>query len=559
MNTTHYCIIGRVYYGWYVLLVAAAAMVGTLPGRTQGLGLITEPLLAELGIGRVAYAEVNLWATLVGSLGAIGIGHLLDRFGSRVVLTSVALALGLVVVAMSQTASVLGLAVWITLTRALGQSALSVVSLAMIAPWFVRKVDTAMALYSVALSVGFMLAFPAVGAMVQQRGWRSCLAGRWRRDRRRAGAARLERRAARPRGDVAPPGRGVGASQASTAGQRVARGVHLGQRRSTEPAFWIFAIGTALYGLVASGIGLFNESILAERGFGAGVYYQTLVVTALTALAGNFAGGWLARSVSLARLMGVSLLVLAGGVVALPHVATLAHVMTWATAMGLGGGLVMVLFFTVWPRVFGRRHLGRIQGTAQALTVVASALGPLLLAWCVEWTGSYATMFRVLAGLISLVALSALPGADAVGGASEDGRVVRDAGVDARDDLAGAGGLCRRRGRQDPAVSDGRRAALGVAGLVRRPGRLRRPHPDRDGAPPRLEPRGRGAGDGPADGGGLRRGVGRRRLRQLPVCRRLAGRAGLVARRSAALRDAAAVDASGWCGPSTSSSSSTPP
>ena len=32
-------------YGWGVLLVAAAAMVGTLPGRTQGLGLITEPLL----------------------------------------------------------------------------------------------------------------------------------------------------------------------------------------------------------------------------------------------------------------------------------------------------------------------------------------------------------------------------------------------------------------------------------------------------------------------------------------------------------------------------------
>jgi hypothetical protein len=30
-----------------VLLVAAAAMVGTLPGRTQGLGLITEPLLAD--------------------------------------------------------------------------------------------------------------------------------------------------------------------------------------------------------------------------------------------------------------------------------------------------------------------------------------------------------------------------------------------------------------------------------------------------------------------------------------------------------------------------------
>ena len=395
------------YYGWYVLLVAAAAMVGTLPGRTQGLGLITEPLLADLGIGRVAYAEVNLWATLIGASGAIGIGHLLDRLGSRVVLTLVALALGLVVVAMSQTTSVVGLAVWITLTRALGQSALSVVSLAMIAPWFVRKIDAAMALYSVTLSVGFMVAFPAVGSLVQQRGWRAAWLGigvalvvglaplAWGVVRSGPTALSLH-----PDGGAAPA---ATPSAVSVAAKEYTWAAALG-----EPAFWIFAIGTALYGLVASGIGLFNESILAERGFGADVYYQTLVLTALTALAGNFAGGWLARSVSLARLMGVSLLVLAGGLIALPHVATLAQVMAWATAMGLGGGLVMVLFFTVWPRVFGRRHLGRIQGTAQALTVVASAIGPLLLAWCVEWTGSYATMFRVLAGLISLVALSAL-------------------------------------------------------------------------------------------------------------------------------------------------------
>ena len=34
----------RAYYGWTIVGVAALAMVGTLPGRTQGLGLITEPL-----------------------------------------------------------------------------------------------------------------------------------------------------------------------------------------------------------------------------------------------------------------------------------------------------------------------------------------------------------------------------------------------------------------------------------------------------------------------------------------------------------------------------------
>jgi MFS family permease len=128
----------------------------------------------------------------------------------------------------------------------------------------------------------------------------------------------------------------------------------------------------------------------------------------LTALAGNFLGGWLAMRVPLTTLLAVSLLVLTGGLLALPHVTTFGQVMAWAIAMGLGGGLVMVLFFSVWPRVFGRRHLPRIQGAAQALTVLASAVGPLLLAWCVEWTGSYQAMFRVLAVVIAATGVAAL-------------------------------------------------------------------------------------------------------------------------------------------------------
>ena len=78
-------------------------------------------------------------------------------------------------------------------------------------------------------------------------------------------------------------------------------------------AFWTFSIGAALYGLVASGIGLFNESILAERGFGPEVYYQTLIVTAMTALIGNFGGGWLATRLALPNLLALSLGVLAAG------------------------------------------------------------------------------------------------------------------------------------------------------------------------------------------------------------------------------------------------------
>jgi MFS family permease len=382
-------------------------MVGTLPGRSQGLGLITEPLIADIGISRVRYAELNFWATMIGTAGALGIGQLLDRFGSRIVLALVSIALGLVVCAMSQAQSTAELAVWLTGTRALGQSALSVVSLAIVGHWFVRKIDTALAVYSVVMSVGFMLAFPLVGGMVQAWGWRGAWLAigialvcglaplAWAVVRRSPEACGLE-----PDGDAVAAGRDGGANDALTG--------YDWRDALLTPAFWVFATGTALYGLVASGIGLFNESILAQRGFGPGIYYQSLVVTAITGLAGNFLGGWLATRLPLSKLMAVPLFVLTAGLMALPFLATELQVMLWASTMGLGGGLVMVLFFSVWPRVFGRRHLGRIQGSAQALTVVASALGPLLLAWCVERTGSYTAMFWILAGVIAAVGGAAL-------------------------------------------------------------------------------------------------------------------------------------------------------
>jgi hypothetical protein len=38
-------------------------------------------------------------------------------------------------------------------------------------------------------------------------------------------------------------------------------------------AFWLFALSSALFGLVYSGISLFNQSILEQRGFDASTYH----------------------------------------------------------------------------------------------------------------------------------------------------------------------------------------------------------------------------------------------------------------------------------------------
>src|SRR4029434_4057015 len=98
---------------------------------------------------------------------------------------------------------------------------------------------------------------------------------------------------------------------------------------------------------------------------------------------------------------------LAASLVALPYVSTQVHVAIYAVVMGLAGGFVIVIFFSFWSKAFGRTHLGKIQGAAQAFTVVASAIGPLILAECVVHTGSYRSVFYVMSSIVAVLGLSA--------------------------------------------------------------------------------------------------------------------------------------------------------
>jgi len=388
------------YYGWVIVGVAAAAMVGTLPGRTQGLGLITESLLRDLRIDRVAFAQMNLWATLLGSLFCLGVGRLQDHLGSRLILVLVAGLLGIVVLAMSAATGAAMLFVLLVLSRGLGQSALSVVSLALVGQWFRRRLNFAMGLYAIVLSIGFMAAFPIVGAVVQAEGWRTAWAG--------IGFALLPGLVAvgwllvrRGPEDIGLRLEGESRTDAPAAGG------HTWQAALRTPAFWVFALASSTYNLVASGIGLFNESILAERGFAPGIYHRSLVVCALLSLVGNFLGGWLATRWAANRLMALTMLLLAGALAGLPFLRTVPQVDAFAAVMGLAGGFVIVIFFSFWADAFGRAHLGRIVGLAQMMTVLASAVGPLLLAQCHAVTGSYAAVFFVLAGVVVLLGAAA--------------------------------------------------------------------------------------------------------------------------------------------------------
>jgi hypothetical protein len=249
----------------------------------------------------------------------------------------------------------------------------------------------AMGIYAVLLSLFFVGAFVGVGAIVSapQGGWRT--AWNWIALSLAVGVAPLTALFLRE----APRAVTVETDVSGT----LLTGFTLAQALRTA-TFWILGGSIALFGLVAAGIGLFNESILAERGFNAETFHTFLGVTTGVALLGQMLSGWLSLRWSMTQLLGAAMLLYGIGLGTLPLLSTQPQLWMFAGIFGLAGGMITVVFFAVWGQVFGRAHLGRIQGAGQMLTVFASAIGPLLFAECHARTGSYAGVLYVLCAVV---------------------------------------------------------------------------------------------------------------------------------------------------------------
>lgn len=378
------------------VVAGALLMLASLPGRTQGLGLITEPLLESLRVTRQAYAEINLWATLLGALACLPVGVWLDRRGPREVTLILLPALALVVWGLTllpqhaASAPVPALFALILLTRALGQGGLSVLSIGVAGRAFHPGRGGASALYAVLLSVFFMLAFVGLGALIRQSGWQVA----WR-------CVAVCLLALMPLAALFPRRLDQPFATAEETGLTLAQCLR-------QPLFWTYSAGIALFTAVQAGIGLFNEVLLAERGFDRETYHHFLAATALIALIGQGLGG-ATRGMPLQHWLGLALLAQAGGLAAFRFISTKAQLWALAGVMGIAAGIITVAFFAIWSDTFGRRHFGRIMGVAQTLTVLASATGPLLLERGAALGGGFAiglfwvAPLSLVLGLLTLV------------------------------------------------------------------------------------------------------------------------------------------------------------
>ena len=385
------------FYSWLMVVVAAVLMCATLPGRTHGLGLIAKRLIDDVQISKLEFSQINLWATLIGATFCLPCGWLIDRFGIRPVSMLVVSSLGIVVLMLSGSHSKVEVSIWLILTRGLGQSMLSVISITLIGKWFSRQLPMAMGVYSVLLSCMMAAATGLMGNAVIKVGWREA----WSAQGYILLAVTIPcvlmiRKRNSP---LTQKNNFDLDNEGSSATLRQA---------ICTPCFWVFATSISFFGLVSSGLSLFNQYVIAERGFGESIYHETLVIGLLSGLIANLATGAAARRISLRILLTLALLGLSADLAIFPWVTQLWHIYAYAIGMGLAGGMLTVLFFMVWKHAFGQANLGAIQAAAQMLTVFASAIGPMLVTLSEAHSGSYNLVFIAASAVSALSAVWAI-------------------------------------------------------------------------------------------------------------------------------------------------------
>jgi MFS family permease len=416
----------RVFYGWVVLAIAALGLFASGPGQSHIFSVFVVPISDDLGVSRTAVASAYALATLVAAFGLPYVGRLIDRFGARRVVLGVAVLFGAAAIAFGQVTSLLSLTLGFAALRFLGQGSLMLNCANLVAQWFNRKRGFALSLMALGFSLSMAVHPPLAQWLSEQVGWR----GAWLwlgiltwllliPPILLLAQNKPEDLGLQPDGD-AEPERGADGAAARQAAET---GLTVGEAVMTS-AFWITALSLATFSMLVTALFFHQVSIFTHQGVDPHTAARVFSVSAITMVVAMPLIGRLLDRYPTKPLFACALLTQSAALIALVFVHDLSSAVLYAIVFGINNAAVQTHYTYVWPRFFGRRHLGSIQGTAQTIGVVGASIGPLPFGAAFDLFGDYVGVLLVAAVLPVLCAgailLMRLPRLEASGPRDEE-------------------------------------------------------------------------------------------------------------------------------------------
>lgn len=164
-------------------------------------------------------------------------------------------------------------------------------------------------------------------------------------------------------------------------------------------AFWILLLTGFATFFVHAGVNVHIAAFLRDRGLTLTTAAWVVTASWVVSAVGSVAWGWLLERVSPRVLYVTMLAMLAGSVLLLLTVGSLAGALGAAAFIGLvaaGGNITPAVMYADY---YGRASLGKIRGMGEIGVLVGQSTGPLLAGVVFDLKGSYSLIFIIFAAI----------------------------------------------------------------------------------------------------------------------------------------------------------------
>ena len=397
----------HVFYGWIMLGVGSLAVFASGPGQSHIFSVYIAPISDELALSRTSMSSAYAAATLLAAFGLPLVGRLIDRLGVRRVALGVALLFGLANMAFGRVSGLLSLALAFMALRFLGQGSLMLSGNYLVSQWFSQRRGIALSLTALGFSVSMAVHPPLAQWLIDRVGWRES----WMWLGLMSWALLVPMIAIlvqnRPEDIGLEPDGGVRDAPARVHHRSMHAGLTLHAAVRT-PAFWIIALGLASLSMLVTGMFFHQVSVFSLQGLDTHVAARAFSISAVVMVATMPIFGYLLDRLPTRPMFASALLSMSVSLAALASVRDVTSMIVFSILFGLANAGLQSHYTFMWPRYFGRRHLGSIQGAAQTIGVVGASLGPLPLGLAFDLFGNYTATLYLLAALPVACALMLL-------------------------------------------------------------------------------------------------------------------------------------------------------
>jgi MFS family permease len=389
----------RIFYGWWIVGASFLVLLVTVGVGLYAPPVFLVPLQEHFGWSRAALAGGAAVGALTAGLVGPLVGVLIDRYGSRKVMTFGALlmASGFGLMSMLR-------ALWqlyaLNLIGAIGIACVAwIPNQTLISNWFTRKRGMAMGVTLAGIGFGGLTIPPLTGFLIAEFGWRVAFAVLGSLILVIVVGVTLAVVRSQPAdlgllpdGEAPSPEERPGDPIDASGEVAEVPGLSLSEAVKTG-AFWLLSMGHILWTFGSMSLVGHLPAFLTDQGFAQKVAVGFPAFAIGISVAGRLSFGVLADRFTKRGIMSLAMVLQVLAVFCLFRVESFGALPVFAIffGMGLGGGAVLIPLLI--GECFGLRAFGKVLGVVMISATLGAASGPVLTGRIFDVTGSYTLAF----------------------------------------------------------------------------------------------------------------------------------------------------------------------